>query len=368
MEPSAPTDTDLTFFARTLEKRRRAADHVIAGYWQAKLAEVHSGYGDASWETMQAFTEILGRGGKRIRASLAESSYRMFGGDDQRVIDGMSLVLEMVHAYLLITDDISDRSDLRRGGPSAHRIVEAWHERAELGGDQQHFGASLATLAAMTGLHMAMGELTKLPASPGRIRSAADNLNHLLVTTCQGQINDLWNEVSSTDDQTNIENVLLWKTAYYSFINPLQLGAILTGATDGQLNTLRQYGLSAGRAFQISDDIIGLLGSEADTGKDAMGDIREGKRTLLINQALSLAGPDDAHFLATQLSNAQLTPEAFQRCRDIVSSSGALAHAQRELERSCREAHGIIQGGGLPDGQERQFLCGLTDYLRTRKA
>jgi hypothetical protein len=64
----------------------------------------------------------------------------MFGGNDQDVINKMSLVLEMIHAYLLITDDISDRSELRRGGPTAHRILEDWFTRTNQIGDRQHFG------------------------------------------------------------------------------------------------------------------------------------------------------------------------------------------------------------------------------------
>jgi geranylgeranyl pyrophosphate synthase len=85
--------------------------------------------------------------------------------------------------------------------------------------------ASLATLAAMTGMHLAMSELSRIPADAERLRAANDNLNRKLVVTCQGQINDLWNETTGASPQKQIENVLVWKTAYYSFVNPLQLGA-----------------------------------------------------------------------------------------------------------------------------------------------
>lgn len=360
--------TDLTLFATTLKARKAVADEVIETYLNTKLQEIEATYGDASLQAVTAFTEIVGRGGKRIRAALAESGYRMFGGTDQKVIDQLSLVLEMIHAYLLITDDISDRSELRRGGPTAHRMLEEWFTRTNQTGDRQHFGASLATLAAMTGMHMAMSELSRVPSETERIRAAIDNINRILVVTCQGQINDLWNETTHTSSQRQVENVLVWKTAYYSFVNPLQLGAILAGANSSQLKALEDYSLNAGRAFQISDDIIGLFGSPDDTGKLPMDDLREGKRTLLVGRALELAGEQDAAFLSQQLGNEQLTEVDFERCKRIISDCGSLEHARHELAKSCEAAKQVLQQGNLPQSDELRFLSGLADFLQTRKA
>jgi geranylgeranyl diphosphate synthase type I len=360
--------TNLELFLTTLKARKTTADKAIDTYLQTKLPEIEADYGDASLQAVTAFTQILDRGGKRIRAALAESSYRMFGGDDQEVIDKMTLVLEMIHAYLLITDDISDRSELRRGGPTAHRVLEEWFTRTNQVGDRQHFGASLATLAAMTGMHLAMSELSRIPADAKRLLAASDHLNRKLVVTCQGQINDLWNETTGTSSQKHIENVLVWKTAYYSFVNPLQLGAILAGADQTQLKTLEDYSLKAGRAFQISDDILGLFGTADHTGKLPMDDIREGKRTLLIARALELASADDANFLRQQLGNEQLIEADFERCKSIITSCGALEQTQRELEESCEAARQVLKQSNLPEGDEQRFLSGLADFLMTRKS
>ena len=357
---------DIDFFRAEIFRRKQRADRVIDEYWQQKLRQTRTDYGDPSWQAMQAFADILGRGGKRIRPALAESSYRMFSGHDQQIIDGLSLVLEMVHAYLLIIDDISDRSDLRRGGPSAHRIMETWHRDNQFVGDRQHFGASVATLAAMAGMHQAMAELIKLPVSSNQLNQAVANLNQLLVATCHGQIHDFTNEAAQVSDEVQIERTLLWKTAYYSFVNPLQIGAILAGAAHAELELLKRYSLHAGRAFQLSDDLLCLFGTAANIGKNPMDDIREGKRTLLIIYALETAAPTDAAFLSAQLGNVALTSEAFERCKRIIQDCGARDHAQAELETSCHQAQTIIKE--LPDGNEQCFLLGLTDYLRTRKS
>ncbi|HKX24111.1 MAG TPA: polyprenyl synthetase family protein [Candidatus Saccharimonadales bacterium] len=360
--------TDLTLFAATLKSRKATADTVIKTYWDTTLPEVNTTYGEASRQTMSAFTDILNRGGKRFRAALAESGYRMFGGTNQKVIDQMSLVLEMVHAYLLVTDDISDRSELRRGGPTAHRILEEWFTRTNQTGDRQHFGASLATLAAMAGMHQAMIELNKIPVDAERVREASNNLNHILFLTCQGQMNDLWNETTGTSSQEQIENVLIWKSACYSFVNPLQLGAILAGATPDQLKILEDYGRKAGRGFQLSDDVIGLFGSADETGKLPMDDLREGKRTLLIGRTLELASKEDANFLNSQLGNERLTEADFERCRAIIAESGALDQVKTDIAESCDAAKQALNQSDLPSSDEIRFLSGLADFLKTRKA
>lgn len=360
--------TDADYFVTQLGRGKVLFDAVVEDYWKGKLNDIQKSYGDASWQAVSAYASVMERGGKRIRAALAETGYRMFGGHDEEVIKGMGLALEMVHAYVLVIDDICDHSDLRRGGPTAHKALEAWHHEAHLHGDPVHFGASMATLAAMTGLHESMLIIEDLPVSAERRIAAIKNLNHFIGITCHGQFNDIMNEATTTLDEKRIEDVLLWKTAYYTFANPLQFGAILAGAPPDMLEALMRYSMSAGRAFQISDDILGLYGDAKSTGKSPADDIREGKRTMLTVKALELAGKDDAAFLELQLGNANITPEDFERCKDIIRTSGALELAQKELERSCDEAIIRAREGGLPDGDAVRFLSGLAMYLMDRKA
>jgi geranylgeranyl diphosphate synthase type I len=360
--------TDIAYFAEQLGRSKARIDAEVDRYWDKKLVEIQQTYGHTSRQSVEALATIMARGGKRIRAALAETAYRMFGGHDERVITGMSLALEMIHAYVLIIDDICDRSSLRRGGPTAHRLLENWHKQAKLHGDPTSFGTNMATLAALIGSHEAMIIIGRLPVDAERRLAALDNLNQLLTVTCHGQFNDLMNEASTTRDKQHIENVLVWKTAYYTFANPLQFGALLAGAPPESLESLMSYSLAAGRAFQISDDILGMFGDKGDTGKDPADDIKEGKRTILIIKALELAPVAEAAFMERQLGNTSLRPADFERCKQIIRSSGALAFAQTELNRSCEEASTKARHGGLPKGDGVRLLCGLADYLQGRKA
>jgi geranylgeranyl diphosphate synthase type I len=358
--------SDRQFFAERLKRDQHQADDTIRAFWDETMDATKATYGDASGRALQAFADIMERGGKRIRGALATEAYRMFGGTDDEVIRRISLALEMIHAYLLITDDISDKSDLRRGGASAHKLLEKWHAEGKLAGEQAHFGANIATLAAMTGMHEAMAIIAELPVEPERRTAALANLNRLLVVTCHGQINDLYNEATSTNDASQIEHVLLWKTAYYSFVNPLQLGAILAGAPSAALTALERFSLEAGRAFQISDDILGLFGSQDVTGKHPIDDLREGKRTLLVLRALEQASSEDAEYLNAQLGNPDVTEQDLQRCLGIIKDSGALDSVRTELASSCDKARQATQSADLPQSEGTQFLRGLVDFLQTR--
>lgn len=361
-------DTDQAYFVSTLANSKNAIDKVIQEYWVRELQDISTTYGEASFRTMSAFASIMNRGGKRIRAALSEVAYRMFDGTDQRVIDGLGLALEMIQAYLLVIDDICDHSDVRRGGPSAHRIIEQWHSDNSLHGGAEHFGASMATLAATTGMHRAMLIIGGLPVGAEPRLAALDNVNQLLVRTSHGQINDIFNEASTTRDRKSIENVLVWKTAYYTFANPLQFGAILAGAPQPALDALMKYSLAAGRAFQISDDIIGTFGSQEKTGKSPSDDIKEGKRTLLVIKALEIATAADAKFLESQLGNADLSADDFAHCQEIIRNCGALDYAQDELSASCKQAVACTKDPQLPNGDGVRFMRGLANYLQERKS
>lgn len=369
-KPMSHTQTSsIAAFRTDLSAMKSQIDRDITLFLDGYLSAVTQEYGEASAEAMTGYADFMKRGGKRIRGALALQAYHLFGGTNDVVATGAARIIEMIHAYVLIVDDICDHSDVRRGGPTAHRQLEAWHRRDHLSGDPEHFGSSMATLAALAGAHEAMLQITALPVSHERRVAALENLNRFLVITCHGQFNDLVNEAMSTSDQHRVEDVLLWKTAYYTFANPLQFGALLAGAEPPALQQLFDYSLAAGRAFQISDDIIGIYGDEATSGKSPMDDIKEGKRTLLTVKALELAAPTDAAFLERMLGNGRLTMTELERCRDIITNSGARAYAQTELEHSAAAARAALRGGVLPEASPAvQFLDGLAGYLMQREA
>ena len=121
---------------------------------------------------------------------------------------------------------------------------------------------------------------------------------------------------------------------------PLQIGAALAGADVEQCRQLERYGDAVGLAFQLRDDVLGLFGSTAATGKPHLDDLREGKRTVLMLRALGLASPDDRAVLERALGCPHLDERHAARCRRIVGASGALASVEATIDvHLARAAH-----------------------------
>jgi geranylgeranyl pyrophosphate synthase len=315
------------------------------------------------------FLDILSRGGKRIRGALLIAGYDMAGGTNKAMIMQAATAIEMLHAYMLIVDDIQDRSSLRRGKPAAHRMLTSMHADHGFHGDSDHTGVSLAINAALTGAHMAENILADLDVSAELRLKAIKLVNHTMLVTVNGQTVDITNEVHPAVQIEQIEQVLEWKTANYTVLGPLQTGMLLAGADDAALEAIKSYALAAGKTFQISDDVLGVFGEESKSGKNSMDDVREGKQTLLTFYALQHASPEEAAFLRSMLGNAELTTEDFARCKTIIEQTGSLAHAEERADDYIKQAIEALQKDGHRwKDTDKAFLEGLVQAFGRRTA
>lgn len=355
-------------FTALLAESKKRVDDQLSLYAQNLIAETAEQFGEYPTEAVKAFVSVLERGGKRIRGSLAMTSYEMFGGTDQQLILQAACALEILNTYILVADDIQDRSQTRRGGKTVHVQLHDYHQAHHLGGDSQHFGESIAINAFLVAQHYAMNLLATLPTTAEIKIEAIENVNKCFITTAHGQTLDIFNEVLPCVSEEQVMNVLEWKTAYYTFINPLQLGAILAGAKKKDLDELAQYGLHAGRAFQQSDDILGTFGKESDSGKSPLDDIKEGKRTALVVYALGHAPHADALYLEQSLGNQSLNMTEFNHCKQIITSCGAVAYALEQTKQSVTAAQLVLQNNPHWPKKSRQFLSDLVQYIVNRKA
>lgn len=346
---------------------KTAIDDDIAVYSKQIANATLQQFGAYSHVATDAFLEILGRGGKRIRGSLVMLGYEMSGGTDSKIALEAARAVEMMQAYILIIDDIQDRSSIRRGGPAAHKILEHYHQQNHLGGDSEHFGIAIALNAALSGAHAAQMVLANLPTNEEARLKVVSIMNRTMLTTAHGQTNDIVNELIAHTDERAVERVLEWKTAHYTLLNPLHVGMVLAGADCHATDAITDYAIHTGKAFQITDDIIGTFGVQHESGKSAVDDIREGKRTLLTVHALETAGDADKNFLITMLGNQVITPAEFERCKSILVASGALDYAKDQAAGHVSKAVASLQKHKdlwEPDGVA--FLEGLADYLLVR--
>ncbi len=325
-------------FADRLHAYKTAIDADIAEYAKNIRDVTTAQHGAYAALSTDIYLDVLGRGGKRIRGSLVLCGYEMSGGTDRTMIMHAARAIEMLHAYMLIVDDVQDRSLLRRGKPTAHELFAEHHRTHGLKGDAAHAGMSLALNAALVGDHAAQMILANLGADAQLRLNALSIVNRTMLITCHGQTADMMNELSLRPTSSDIDRVLEMKTALYSFINPLHVGMVLAGAGCEYTDAITPYALHLGKAFQITDDILGIFGNEERLGKSPMDDIREGKATVLSVYALDHTTGKEREFLDACLGNASLTPQDFARCRDIVQKSGARNHATAYATREITAA------------------------------
>ena len=288
-----------------------------------------------------SITGLLEAGGKRLRPAFVLWGHRAADGERDDLAIGAGAAIELLHTFALLHDDVMDRSAVRRGRPAAHVAMARGDAR-----DPAWFGTSAAILAGDLA-HVWANELFDGLAIPEAQAAQARRRYSMLQTeVIAGQFLDL--RLAEADDPVDEDalRVALLKTARYSVTRPLQLGAALAGGDDALDHQLATYGDAVGLVFQLRDDVLGLFGDPATTGKGCLDDLREGKQTLLVIRALGLVGRRDEAVLRAALGNRDLDEVGGARCRAIVAGSGALASVEARI--AAEHARALAALDGLP--------------------
>jgi geranylgeranyl pyrophosphate synthase len=258
---------------------------------------------------------------------------------------------------------------MRRNFPTVHEALADFHRKNHLRGDAAHTGISLALNAALSGGHAAQIILAGLRADAELRLKVIGIVNHTMVTTAHGQTADIMNELAENVARYDVERALEWKTAHYTILNPLCVGMVLAGAGCEDTDAIRQYALHTGKAFQITDDIMGVFGTDEQTGKSVMDDIREGKRTLISLYAIEHAVGADRALLLSCLGNDALTRDEFEQCQQIIIKTGALDNSRKLAAKHAQLALDALDNNkGRWSTEGMDFLRNLARGLLNRAA
>lgn len=318
---------------------------------------------------------VLG-GGKRMRPGFALAAYEGCAGTraegplvarDQAV--RAASALELIQACALVHDDIIDSSATRRGVPTVHVALAAEHRAQGWAGEPEAYGRSQAILLGDIALAWADDVFTgALLSSPGigidTLSRAHDAWAAMRTEVLGGQMLDVHAEATGAADLETPAKVNRFKTAAYTIERPVHLGAVLAGADDATIAALRDFGVSIGLAFQLVDDLLGVFGDPEVTGKPSGDDLREGKRTVLINSALSAGGPA-AEELASMLGT-ELSAERLARARAILEDAGAVEHVRADVDALTEKGLRALDAAELsPSGREALRALALRAVSRT---
>ena len=299
---------------------------------------------------LKPFWDLLDRGGKRWRPALMLMAYEALGGEIEDIAP-LTVIPEAIHNGTLAVDDVEDRSEFRRGKPCIHRI----------------YGEDIAINMGNTMYYLPILILEKLGIDRDKRLRILEEYVKTMVKLSFGQGMDIaWHRglVEEVDEEQYLEMTLLKTGALAGF--SVEIAAIMAGASREVEENLKKFAELVAVAFQIQDDVLNVIGDEAKYGKEIGGDIKEGKRTLMVIHALKKLPETDAkrldEILNMQTEDRSLIKEAI----DLLKKSGSIEYAKEVSRRLAEEAMESLKKA-IPDPVKRRKLELLAKFLITRE-
>lgn len=309
------------------------------------------------------------RGGKRFRALLVLAGYHLVSGRSPRPAIPAAAALEHFQSWMLIHDDIIDHADLRRGGPTVHREVARLHARARGVGSSEDYGTGVAITLGDLEEPFALDGLLGTRSPPAARLGALGELVRMTRLTAYGQLLDLRNGTLPPSQVTerDVLEVHRLKSAVYTVVSPLRIGAVLAGASPRTLVDLEAVATDLGIAFQLRDDVLGAGFDAGQAGKSA-NDLVEGKRTLLVVRAWRDGTPAERTALSNVLGRPHASAADVERARSAIRSSGALAYSERRIAALTARALRRLARSRRISAARKPLLVEVAERLTRRSA
>ncbi|HET9173072.1 MAG TPA: polyprenyl synthetase family protein [Actinospica sp.] len=324
-------------------------DDVLRGFLAEQLAD--TGGSPRIGGLYEPIADLVLRGGKRLRARFVLLGWRGAGAPTTQGAVGAAAVVELLHACALIHDDVMDGSATRRGAPAVHQAFARQHRLGAWHGSGAWYGMSAAITAGDLCLVWADQLFRTCGLSAAAIANARPVYDEMRALTMRGQYLDLLTQASGEPSVDAAIEVARAKTAACTTTGPLRFGGALAGASDELLAGYAAYGDALGIAFQLQDDLLGAFGDPAATGKPSGDDLRDGKRTVLLAEAVARAD------LAELIGRG--TDEAVDELREVLIRSGARAAVEERIRELGRQALGYAANLPLGDEGVRAELTAL---------
>lgn len=307
----------------------------------------------------KSIKDFILRDGKRVRPILFVVGYLGFARKPAIGLYTSALSIELLHDFMLVHDDIIDKADTRRNRPSMHRMLDNYLKGFK---DIKFNGQDLAIVAGDIMYAMSIRAFLSIKENMERKERALKKFIEAEIYTSSGEFLELMYSINDIAKITkeSIYKVYDYKTAYYTFVCPLSLGAILAGAPQRQLKIITDYGMCVGRAFQIKDDILGMFSEEKEIGKSSITDLKEAKKTLLIWHAYNNADTKNKSTIKRILSKKNVTTGDLLVMRKAILESKSLSYAQKEITGLFKKSQNIISSSRM----KPQYKAALHNYAQ----
>jgi geranylgeranyl diphosphate synthase type I len=306
--------------------------------------------------------DFVTRKGKRIRPILFIIGYSGFSSRTPTRLYTSAIAMELLHDFLLVHDDIVDKSDTRRGKPSMHKMFNNHLSRYK---NIKFNGQDLSLIAGDVIYAMAVEAFLTVKEDRQRKEKALKNFIKAAVLTAGGEFLEILTGAKSIDKITRntIYKIYDYKTAWYTFVAPLTTGALLAGASQNEIDKLYQFGIYVGRGFQIKDDILGMFGDEKKIGKSVLSDLQEAKKTILVWHAYNHSNQNTKLLIKRILSKKKVNMQDLITMRKITTDSGALKYAEKEINYFIKKAKSIIASSSIHKKHKECLLAYMENIL-----
>ena len=313
------------------------------------------------------------RGGKRLRPLFAYWGYRAVTPSPEDPVDDEILLLfsalELLHACALVHDDVIDDSATRRGMPTAHVHFAELHRDRGWRGSADQFGRSAAILLGDLSLVWADDIVAAVNLPPGGQRRVQRVWSDIRTEVLGGQYLDIVAESSGAHSIASAMKVNTYKTASYTVSRPLQMGAAAAADRPDVQASFHDLGNDLGVAFQLRDDVLGVFGDPAVTGKPSGDDLRSGKRTVLLAEAVERAEQSDpaaAEVLRSSIGTDLSDTQVRELC-SVIESVGALAAVEDRIALLTRRGLDVLDQASI-NAPARKGLTELAGLAANRSA
>ncbi|WP_291045187.1 polyprenyl synthetase family protein [Herbiconiux sp.] len=334
------------------ERRQQHVERVLAAFFsdsQFRAKALGAPYA-ALWQTLERNSS----GGKRFRPRMVMAAYESLGGTDLDAAAHVGAAFELLHTALIVHDDVIDRDFVRRGGPN---VSGSYRDIATTAGiplpTAEHRGMSVAIIAGDLALFNSY-RLIDRSGVDGLLRTRLhDILDEAMFVSAAGELYDV--DFSIRAEPPTVDEIIemeALKTAGYSFEGPLAAGAVLAGGSPEAVAALSTFGRDIGIAYQIVDDLLGVFGDEDATGKTTLGDLREGKRTVLLAHAV---GQPQWAEVSDLFGRPDLTAQEGDRIRTVLEEIGSRRFAEALARDFANRAWEALVSDALPESVREEF-------------
>lgn len=361
-------------FWKVYESHQRSIDRALEGYFRINLKKLPYFKNPVIEEQYRLLADYCLRKAKRLRPVLTLLAYQTAGGGRIKSVLEPALAFELFHNYTLIHDDIYDEDEKRRGEQANHVLFQKrFQKKHKAGGPAKLYSSESKRVGVVAGiingkilhilslraiLHSNIPEKTKLAGMKlFKEVSLIDNL---------GQAIDLDFEKEKKVLPEDYRLMVLCKTGQL-FSSAVQWGAILADASPSQKQALRRYAEHLSITFQIRDDLLDI-NIDGKKGRDIGSDIRKGKKTLLVIDALQKAGPKEKKLILTNLGNPKAAEPQIKKIIDLLHSLGSVERARQEAFLQMEKGIEALEEA-RPSFREphKRHLRALAEYMFNRQ-